>query len=227
MKISRLLFFAVALMALSLILTACTLPFDLPFDIPFLGGEATTEAVTTTAPTEAVTTTAVIVTLPPAPITSNPFKEVKSLKSVLRVIHQNGKTTSIEPELTLAEGRNGVTYSYSLDAESGVLTMTLYNSAAENIALSHLGTTPASLTVKLRESNKNLEWAYADSNEWSVLCKATDNTQKPLAALCEATGFAATELPTDGNVVLVISGNNIRFRARNWMNEATTFVTMP
>ena len=219
MKITRLLFFAVALTALSLILTACTLPFELPFDIPFLGGEATTEAVTTTAPTEAVTTTTGVVTLPPAPITSNPFKEVKSLKSGLRVIHQNGKTTSVEPELTLTEGRNGVTYSYSLDAESGVLTMTLYNSAAENIALSHLGTTPASLTVKLRESNKNLEWAYADSDDWSVLCKATDNTQKPLAALCEATGFATNEMPTDGGVVLVISGNNIRFRSRNWMNE--------
>ena len=74
MKITRLLFFAVALIALSLILAACTLPFDLPF----LGGEATTEAVTTTDPTEAVTTTTVVVTLPPAPITSNPFKEVKA-----------------------------------------------------------------------------------------------------------------------------------------------------
>ena len=117
-----------------------------------------------------------------------------------------------------------MTYTHSFDKESGILTLTLFDSVAENIALSHLDKElPALLSVCLRENDKNLEWAYEGSDEWRVLCKAIGSTEKPLALLREATGFAKTELPTDEGVTFVISGNDLRFRAKNWQNTGFDF----
>ena len=233
MKIKQLFLFSIMLVMLSLLLTACELPFDLPFDIPFLGGEettTTTEAITTTEPTAAATTTTgVVVTLPPVTAAPNPIIEVRKVNSStttgLRLVHKKG-TTMIEDKLAPAVGRNGVSYTYTFDKDSGVLTMTLYDAVCENLALIQLGEElPAPLTVKIRENNKNLEWAYADGDTWTVLCKATDTNAKPLADLCEATGFATTEAPTEAGVTFVISGNMLRFRARMWQNEGKDICT--
>ena len=233
MKIKQLFLFSILLVMLSLLLTACELPFDLPFDIPFLDGEettTTTEAITTTEPTAAATTTTgVVVTLPPVTAAPNPIIEVRKVNSStttgLRLVHKKG-TTMIEDKLAPAVGRNGVSYTYTFDKDSGILTMTLYDAVCENLALIQLGEElPAPLTVKIRENNKNLEWAYADGDTWTVLCKATDTNAKPLAALCEATGFAANEAPTEAGVTFVISGNMLRFRARMWQNDGKDICT--
>ena len=233
MKIKQLFLFSILLVMLSLLLTACELPFDLPFDIPFLDGEettTTTEAITTTEPTAAATTTTgVVVTLPPVTAAPNPIIEVRKVNSNtttgLRLVHKKG-TTMIEDKLAPAVGRNGVSYTYTFDKDSGVLTMTLYDAVCENLALIQLGEElPAPLTVKIRENNKNLEWAYADGDTWTVLCKATDTNAKPLADLCEATGFATTEAPTEKGVTFVISGNMLRFRARMWQNGGKDICT--
>ena len=220
MKTYRLFLFAIALMMLSLFLAAC----ELPFDIPFLNGGATTKEVTT----EPVTTSGVIATLPTVTAAPNPITEVKEVNmknaTGLRLTFRDKKAIVLEAKLAPAEGRNGVSYTYTFDKESGILSLTLYDAVGENIALSHLGELPPPpLTVRIRESNKSLEWAYADSEEWAVLCKTGDTTAKPLALLCKATGFAATELPTGEGVTFVISGNDLRFRAHNWQNEGYDF----
>ena len=216
MKLKQLFLLAVALLMLTVALSSCELPFDLPFDVPFLGGEQTTA-------TEATTTTAANAPLPPITAAPNPITEVKSMRTGLRLTYKNTKTTVIEPSLAMTEGRNGVSYTHSFDAESGILTLTLFDSACVNIALSHLEKLPAPLTVRIRENNKNLEWTYEDSDEWSVLCKTADTKATPLATLCEATGFAATSAPTEKGVTLVIADNKLRFRAHNWQNEGYDF----
>ena len=222
MKFKPMLSCALMLIMLALLLTAC----ELPFDLPFLSGEATTTAAETTTEPTTTTTTASAITLPPVAASSNPIKDVKSTKSGLRLTHENGKTTMLEPELTPTAGRNGVTYAYSFDKASGVLSLTLFDAVQKNIALSHLGIElPASVTVMIRESNKNLEWAYEGRDDWAVLCKANDTKAAPLAAICEATGFAATDAETGTGVTFVISGNNLRFRARNWQNAGYDICT--
>ena len=227
MKIKQLFLLAVALLMLTMALASCELPFELPFDVPFLNGDETTTAAITTEPTAAATTTTgAVITLPPVTAVPNPITEAKNTKNGLRLTYENKKTTLIEPELLPATGRNGVTYDYSFDKASGVLSLTLYDAVRENIALSHLGVTlPTSLTVKIRESNKNLEWAYENSSEWTILCKATDTSAKPLAALCEATGFAATDGASVEGVTFIISGNNLRFRAHNWQKTGYDICT--
>ena len=231
MKIKQLFLFAIALVMLSLLLTACEIPFDLPFDIPFLGGEATTEAVTTTDPVTTTTTGAgVIITLPPVTAAQNSITEVKTLNSKnvkgLRLTFKDKSSIMLEPSLGVGDGYNSVTYTYSFDKESGVLTLTLYDGAYENIALSHLGLDrPAPLTVKIREYNKNLEWAYEGSDTWAVLCKTNEKNATPLATLRKATGFATNKAPTDTGVTFVISGDNLRFRAHAWQREGYDYCT--
>ena len=226
MKTRKLLLLTAVLAVLALALASCELPFDLPF---LNGAETTATEATTTTATDPVTTTTtgagVIITLPPVTAAPNPITEVRSTKNGLRLIYKNGKTTTVEPELAPEAGHNGVTYTYSFDKANGVLSLTMYDNLATNIALSHLGLDlPASLTVKIRESNKNLEWAYESSDEWAVLCKA-DTTALPLAALREATDFASYAAATEGGVTFIISGNNLRFRAHNWQNAGYDICT--
>ena len=219
MKIKQLFFLALMLIVLMLALSAC----ELPFDIPFLGGGETTTAATTTD--AATTTTGALITLPAVTAKPNPIVEVKKVANGIRLVYKDQKTAVIESELAPTEGYNGVTYTHSFDKESGVLTLTLFDNARENIALSHLGELPDSLTVRLRESNKNLEWAYEGSDEWSVLCKVGATNTKLLADLCEATGFARHTMPTEKGVTFIISGNNLRFRAHNWQKAGYDICT--
>ena len=227
MKLKRLFFLAFLLVALTPVMAACSLPFDLPFDIPFLNGsETTTEVATTTDP---VTTTDTVVTLPPSAAVSNPITEVKKVntekQSGLRLIHKKG-TGFIESELAPTAEHNGVTYTHSFDKASGILTLTLYDNADKNLALIQLGEAlPAPLTVRLRESNGNLEWAYAEGEEWNVLCKAADDEADVLTLLCTATGFASRTMPEEKGVTFVISGNMLRFRARMWQNDGKDICT--
>ena len=229
MKIKQLFLFTIALMTLSLLLTACSLPFDLPFEIPFLSGsETTTEVATTTEPVT-TTTTEAIVTLPPVTAAPNPITEVKKVNteksSGLRLVHKKG-SGFINAKLAPTAEHNGVTYTHAFDKESGILTLTLYDAVAENLALIQLGETlPAPLTVRLREGNGNLEWAYAERDEWSILCKAADDSADVLSLLCAATDFASHTLPQDTGMTFVISGNNLRFRARMWQNDGKDICT--
>ena len=217
MKLKQLFLLAVALIMLTMALASCELPFDLPFDIPFLGGGETTTAATTTD--AATTTTGALITLPAVTAKPNPIVEVKKVNTAsagLRLSFNDKKTMTVEPSLSVGEGHNGVTYTHSFDKESGILTLRLFDSASKNIALSHLAELPASITVCLRENNKNLEWAYEGSDEWSVLCKVGATNAKLLADLCEATAFAKTEAPTEKGVYFTIKGDYLRFRAREW-----------
>ena len=221
MKIKQLLFLAVMLMVLMLALASCEMPFDLPFDIPFLSSEeVTTTAETTTAPVTTTTGAGVIITLPPVTAAPNPITEVRSLntKTVkgLRLTFKDKKTMMIEPELGVGNGYNSVTYAYSFDKDNGIITLTLTDNAANNVANQHLKVAPDTLTVKIRENNKNLEWAYESSDAWTVLCKTSDTAAKPLALLCEATGYAKMEAPTETGVYLAINNGTLRFRAREW-----------
>ena len=161
MKLKQLVLLAAMLLLLTLALASCELPFDLPFDLPFLGGEETTTAATTTEPVS--TTTGVVITLPPVTAAPNPIAEVKKLNtknvSGLRLTYKDKRTTMIEPSLGVGDGYNSITYTHAFDKESGILTLTLTDGAADNIANQHLKVAPDSLSVSLRENNKNLEWA--------------------------------------------------------------------
>ena len=219
MKIKQMFLLVVALLMLTMVLASC----ELPFEVPFLGGETTT-AATTTEPTAATTTTtaAAIVTLPPVTAAPNPITEVRSLntKNVkgLRLTFKDKKTMMVEPSLGAGDGYNSITYIHSFDKESGIVTLTMTDNAANNIANRHLKVVPADLTVRLRENNKNLEWAYEGSDEWAILCKTTDTSAKPLALLREATGYGKMEAPTETSVYLTIKDGVLRFRAREWKN---------
>ena len=223
MKIKQFLFLAVLLTVLMLALASC----ELPFDIPFLGGEettTTTEVATTTEPTVTTTTTGagVIITLPPVTAAPNPITEVRSLntKNVkgLRLTFKDKKTMMLEPELGAQDGYNSVTYTYSFDKNNGILSLTMTDNAANNVANQHLKLVPDTLSVKIRENNKNLEWAYESSDDWTVLCKTSDTNAKPLALLRAATGYAKMDAPTETGVYLTIKDGVLRFRAREWKN---------
>ena len=213
MKLKQLFLLTVALVMLTVALSSCELPFDLPFDIPFLGGDQTTA-------TEATTTTATHATLPPITAAPNPITEVKSVntKTVtgLRLTFKDKKTILFEPELGVGDGYNSVTYTHSFDKESGILTLTLCDNATNNIANQHLKVAPDTVTVCIRENNKNLEWAYEGTEEWKVLCKTSETTKKPLALLREATGIGKVEAPSEKGVYLAINDGALRFRAREW-----------
>jgi hypothetical protein len=135
----------------------------------------------------------------------------------LRLTYENGDTAKIEASLPVREGYNSITYTASLDKSTHTLALTLYDGARENIALSHLSRLPESMTVLLREENGALHYTYEGQTPRHYLCPA--DSKSILLALSEATEFGKAEAVTGDGVTFVISGNNLRFRAHNWVNE--------
>ena len=121
-------------------------------------------------------------------------------------------------------GYNGVTAAPG-ELRDGVLSLSLCDSAAVNIANQFLGLAPAALDLCLREAGGNLEWTPAAEEAWQVLCPIKGNAGKVLSLLCEATGYGRVTMPTEESMILVISGNTLRLRARNWVEPSKDFCT--
>ena len=207
MKLKQLFLLAVALVMLTMVLASCELPFDLPFDVPFLGGGETTTAATTTD--AATTTTGALITLPAVTAKPNPIVEVKKVSEKIRLIHKNNTVTSIEAKLEATDIYNAITYTHSLDKESGILTLVLSSDYDKNNALSALVGEVTTLTVRIRESNKKLEWAYEGREEWTVLCSTGDTNGQPLTALREATGFGEKVIALESHLAATEEYNGV------------------
>ena len=126
----------------------------------------------------------------------------------------------------LREGYNSVTcVGYSLN--DGTLTLTLRDSAATNIANQFLETAPAPLTVRVREVGGELAWAPEEGGEWHTFspAKPATGTASILTRLSEATEYGMASLPAEESMIFVISGNTLRFRAKNWVQEGYDFCT--
>lgn len=139
---------------------------------------------------------------------------------ILKAIYKSGE--QIPGSLGISCGYNSVSIDHALDTDTGILTLTLTDAAAKNVACDILSLPRAVMTVRLREANGRLEWADGISDSWQVLCDTAD-TREPLALLREATGFGKHEEALGEGVVLVIEGDKARFRARGW-KSGTDFV---
>jgi len=151
----------------------------------------------------------------------NPITEVEFMNNGLELTLENGKKLTVESGIHVEDGYNSVSYTHDFDAESGVLTLTLLDGMKSNVALEFLGCElpDAAMAILLRSNGDIIEWTYEDDIAWRELCRADDESAKPLALIVAKTGFGAADAQTGEGVTFVISGNNLRFRARNWQNE--------
>ncbi len=141
--------------------------------------------------------------------------------NALRLTYTNNTRQYIEPSLGIRAGFNSLTYTHSFDAETGILTLTMNEAATRNIANRQLGTVLPTV-LRLREYNGWLEWAPATEDTWQQLCRTDDSDVMILATLAAAAGVGAVDDPTvaAGNgVTLTISGESLRFRARDWKSD--------
>ena len=174
--------------------------------------------VTTTAPAPAtqppVTTTTPVTTAAPAVVA--PFKKVQTLSSgALRITFEDGTMNTLG-FISLREGYNSAEVTaYSLDKATGILSLTIRESAAVNTANIFLENAPVDVTLRLREYAGNLEWASADAEDWQVLC--TKGASKALEQLATAAGIGKHAAVTPGTgTILAIGENSLRFRATEW-----------
>ncbi len=228
MKTTRLLLLSLALAAAVLALSACDLA-------GMLGGgtttapEATATPVTTESPVTTappVTTVPPVTTAPPVAVKENPIKAVKTLSSGAIQMTFEDNTKSNLGTAPVREGYNSVEcVAYSL--ADGILTLTLRDSAAVNIANEFLEQAPAPLTVRIREMDGSLEWAPAEGDAWQVFSpvKPATGAASILTRLTEATEYGKVTLPTEESMIFVISGNTLRFRARSWVEPGKDFCT--
>ena len=214
MKTIRLLFFAVTLLSTVLLLAACFNPGTTPATTtaPVTTAPTTTAEVTTAPTTTATTTTA------PTPVSQNPIKEVRTMPNGnVRLTYEDGKTQFLGTA-ELREGYNSVSFTYAFDADTGILTLTLIDSTARNVAADLLSIPKTTKIVRLREAGGNLEWADALADNWQVLCpyKLSARDEAVLTQLCRAVGIGKHEESLGSGVVLVIEGDKFRIRARGW-----------
>ena len=194
----------------------------------------TTETPTTTAEPPVTTTVPVTTAEPPvttttpvttaAPAVVAPFKKVQMLSSgALRITFEDGTMNNLGV-ISVREGYNSAEVTaYSLDKATGILTVTLCDSSAENIANAILKKVPEPVTLRLRECAGNLEWASADAEDWQVLC--TKGASKVLEKLATAADIGKTEAPSGNGVIFSIVGNDLRFRATGWLREGMDIYT--
>ena len=210
MKSTRLILMLLLLVSLALVFSACGAkdPED-------------TTAPTTTAPT---TTLPPTTTVPPTvenPIVSASLTNAGAIKLTFR----NGTTQNLGTVLP-REGYSGATSEFTLDAQTGILTVTLKHASADNIANQFLEEGYETLTVRLREMGGSLEHAPVGSDSWQVLCPAANATgRKPLQMLAEHYEFGKHTPALGNGVVMNISGNDFYIRAKNWMKTGYDFVT--
>ena len=233
------------LLFIILILVLCACGKDAPEDTtaPATSAPQTsapqTSAPQTSAPqTCAPQTSAPQTSAPPAttaPTTTavpNPIKKVKIMDAdhrkhpyELRLTYEDNTMQYIETSLGIRPGYNSLTYTYAMDEATGILTLTLSDAAATNIANRQLGTVTPTV-VRLRENAGWLEWAPAAEDAWQQLCRTDDGETKILAALAAAAEVGKHPGTIEGGgVTFVIAGNSLRFRAHNWVHEGYDIVT--
>ena len=198
-----------------------------------------TAATTASTPTSTVGTTEVtatptsvtvtesapppVTTLPPV-LSDNPIESAKILNSGAIQVTYKDKTKQSLGILNMREGYNSATADFTFDAAGGILTLTLTDSSARNVANELLAAPKNTLTVRLREMEGNLEWAPATEDNWQVLCASKTGTDVvPLELLAEATEFGKHTEITEDRVIFAVNGTALRFRAREW-KEGTDFV---
>ena len=217
MKATRFLLLAVLLLAFVAVLASCDMIAG------FLGGDDTT-GVTTTA-TAAVTTATTAVTLPPL-ASEGGIKSCKLSANGLRLTYESGKSQNLGT-VDVREGYNSAKVT-DFSLSEGVLTVTLLDSAGQNLALQFLNSAPAAVTLRLREANGYLEWARATGDSWQVLCPArgTASGSNPLTLLATAAEIGKVEplTATDG-MILTVQGNDLRFRATDWLRPGFDMCT--
>ncbi len=182
-------------------------------------GAATTTGSDTATTTNPVTTTTVTTTVVTTTAVPNPIASASIVPDGLRIKYKNGKSHILGKAELYDGGNSAVLVDYALDAE-GVLSLTFRDAAAYTTANRMLGNTFRDVTLRLREANGNLEWATANGTAFTVLCPAKQNSRDtdPLTKLIDAADlFAHTESLGTG-MILSIQGNNLRFRATEWLN---------
>ena len=220
----RSLLFFLLLAAAALLLVACggTAPAETT------PPSSTTEAATTTAAITTTVTTTAVTTAPALPVSENYIKETQVLSGGgLRITYRDGTKLNLG-SLALREGYNSASIAHTLDRYTGILTLTVTESATTNIANRHLGTAAAPTTLNLRENNGMLEWTLGGKEDWQALCRADglglSEGVTPMTALAEILEIGKVEKAEGEGVVFVISENKLRFRARDW-KEGTDLVT--
>lgn len=199
---------------------------------PQTSGAAATTPQTSAPATSAPATSAPASSAPITTTTPNPIKRVKVMDAdhlkhpyELRLTYADNTLQFIERELSVGEGFNSLTYTHSFDEESGILTLTLTEASVFNIANRHLGKAVPTVLC-LRENAGRLEWTRKGEDAWEALCRTDDGDISILSALRAAVklGEHPDAVVGDG-VTLVISGNNLRFRAHDWQREGYDIVT--
>ena len=147
-------------------------------------------------------------------VSSNRITAAETKDGAIELTYKDGTTQSLGA-LDLREGYNSAAVSYELDGATGVLTVTLIDSAYFNFANQMLEESGLMMTVCLREMNGKLEWASESMDDWTVLCDAV-TTDKPLVLLAAATEFGKQEAITSESMVFAIKGNSLRFRTLEW-----------
>ncbi|MBO7762183.1 MAG: hypothetical protein J6T24_05240 [Clostridia bacterium] len=194
----------------------------------------TTPAVTTTGATATTTvttatTTVATTTAAPTPVSKNYIKEVTTMNSgSIRITLCDGTRLNLG-DLPLREGYNSADIAYSFDKYTGVLTLTITESATLNIANRHLGTAKAPTVVSLRENEGMLEFSHDGGATWENLCDAKTGSaipdSTPLLDLAEILGIGKTEAATGDSVTLVINGNSLGIRAHNWVRDGYDYLS--
>ena len=229
MKIHYLILLFALLFTVAALLVACNEPATTT------AVQSTTDPGTTAEPPAESTVTTV--TTPPETTTAlavskNPIKKVEKLSNgTLRITYMD-TTRNALGAIGVRDGYNSAEVTaYSLDAETGVLTLTLLESAATNTANRHLGTAPEAVTLRLREMGGKLEWASATTEDWQVLC--TKGAAKVLEQLASAAGVGKVEAAVGEDVdysvgegmIFLITGNELRFRATDWLRDGYDICT--
>ena len=144
----------------------------------------------------------------------------------LRLTYTDNTRQYVEPSLAIRAGFNSLTYTHSFDEETGIITLTLNESATRNIANKQLGSVLPTV-LRLRESNGWLEWAPKTEDTWTQLCRTDDGEAMILATLAAAAEVGKVQDPAIAageGVTLTISGDYLRFRAHEW--KANTDLAM-
>ncbi|MBO7762473.1 MAG: hypothetical protein J6T24_06715 [Clostridia bacterium] len=222
MKRSLLFFLLLAVAALLLVACGGTTPAETT------PPSSTTEAATTTTAVTTTVMTTTVTTAPALPVSENYIKETQVLSGGgLRITYRDGTKLNLG-RLDLREGYNSASIAHTLDRYTGILTLTVTESASVNIANRQLGTAATPTALSLRENNGLLEWTLCGTEDWAPLCRADGRGLPegvtPLYELADILSIGRVEKADGDKVVLVISENKLRFRAREW-KDGTDLVT--
>ena len=154
-------------------------------------------------------------TVSPIPdISKNPITAVSVMGGAIQLTYKDSTEQSLG-SLPMREGYNSAAVSYEFDSIGRILTVMLVDASSLTTASETLAEEAKVLTVCIREMNGKLEWADESMENWQILCDAVTD-EIPLQVLAAVTGFGKHEQVVGEGMVVAISGNTIRFRARDW-----------